>query len=188
MGLTSGVTLKQDWWKKNIWSFKIFLKQLKRTNKHITNLKSICLRHLFNIQILCFIQSNLCWQPTTNNYHLSTTTTILKSRFPQFENKVTYEQRPPINNGQYFGSQGWSLYSEYTCKCILCYLENIFLYEFLSTSWLVLLCRSEFLKQGVATHLCVERFYSRVAKYCFGDNFTTILFKNSVSFRDLDHR
>ncbi len=39
---------------------------------------------------------------TSNNEHLSTTTTIQESRFPHLEKKGTSEQRPPVNNGHYF--------------------------------------------------------------------------------------
>ena len=39
---------------------------------------------------------------TWPNFHLSTTTIILESRFPHLENKGTSEQRPLVNNGHYF--------------------------------------------------------------------------------------
>jgi hypothetical protein len=57
------------------------------------------------------VHSNLSLRPPPNNDHLSITITMLESRFPHLESKETSEQRPPVNNGHYFGSQGWSLYT-----------------------------------------------------------------------------
>ncbi len=43
------------------------------------------------------------YSQTWANDHLSTTTTILTSRFPHLDYKGTSEQRPPVNNGHNFG-------------------------------------------------------------------------------------
>ncbi len=51
------------------------------------------------------------YSQTWANDHLSITITILESIFHYLENKGTYEQRPHVNNGHFFESQGWSLYT-----------------------------------------------------------------------------
>jgi hypothetical protein len=49
-----------------------------------------------------------------NNDYLSTTTTILASRFHHLKYKGTFEQRPLVNNCHNLGSRVWSLHSGLT--------------------------------------------------------------------------
>ncbi len=93
---------------KKIWIQRLTFKKITDIFKVKFNVSLWVISNLFYKYLalkLVAINSQTVKRQSPNNEHLSTTTTIFSSCFSHLEYKGTSEQRLPVNNGHYFGSQ-----------------------------------------------------------------------------------